>query len=164
VKFLKNYLENNKSIFFNSLLLLLLFIFSKEWIVINEEFIIGLSFLILFYLLQKFTSNLIVLELDNINEYILEQFISLYNFKIKIQKKILKLYKKKINFYKYLKRFTYRIEDQLEIISLRRSLIIKENYSNYTKFLLISFIIKYNYKLRFIYNNILFNINKELVN
>ncbi len=156
MKFLNNYFhKDNILLVFSSIYFFILFIFSKEIIVINEEFIIGLSFLILFYLIQKFISNLISLELDSVTLQLFEQFNSIYVFKLTLQKKLLRLYNKKVKLYKFIKLVTCKIEDYLYFISLRRTLITKEAFSLYTNNLIITHLIKSNVKLRVIYNNIL---------
>jgi hypothetical protein len=162
INFLKNIFHINFFLFLNITFFLLIFIFSKEWLVVNEEFLIGLSFLILFYLLQKFASDLIKIELDSIYLNLYDQYKNLYKIKFNIQKKLLFIYNKKYKFYRYLKLVTYGVEDELEIIGLRRSLITKESHSIYLNTLLVNFIIKYNLKLRIIYNEILFYTNKDL--
>jgi len=140
----------------------LLFIFSKEWIVVNEEFIVAVSFIVLFFFIYKFSSSIIVDELDSRNVNLLNMYRSLFQLKLYNQKKLLNLYNKKIKLFRSLRRINGKVEDVIYYISLNRNLITAELCTRHAKNLIVSFLVKRNFKLRMIYENYLNNININL--
>lgn len=160
MQYLKKYYQQESLI--KLLFIIIIFLFSKEWIVINEEFIVAISFIVLFVLIYKFSSSMIMMELQNRGNEILNLLRSLYKLKLFNQKKLLNLYQRKIKLFKNLRRINGKAEDVIYYISLHRNLITKETITRHTKGLIIYFLIKRNFKLRKIHEKYLNNIKSKL--
>jgi len=149
-------------LFYKVLIFLLLFIFSKEFVVINEEFIIAISFLILFYMIIKYGSDTIENEFDHLTYDLYDSYFSLIDIKYLYQKKLLSIYVKKTKLFRSLRRIIGKFEDEVYYITERKRKLSKESFNRYIKSLIISFIIKRNFKLRTIYNKYLVSINSHI--
>jgi len=151
-----------ENLFYKVLIFLLLFIFSKEFVVINEEFIIAISFLILFYMIIKYGSDTIENEFDHLTYDLYDSYFSLIDIKYLYQKKLLSIYVKKTKLFRSLRRIIGKFEDEVYYITERKRKLSKESFNRYIKSLIISFIIKRNFKLRTIYNKYLVSINSHI--
>lgn len=145
-----------KEEFFNkSILFVLLLFFSKEFLVINEEFIVAISFLVLFYFIMKYSSYLIESELDNRTLEIISSYKSLIEIKYINKKKLLIIYVKKTKLFRSLRRLIDKFDDEVYCISIRRKFLSLEIFNRSIKSIIVSFFIKRNFKLTNIYNNYL---------
>lgn len=142
-------------------LLILLFVFSKELIVLNEEFLIILSFLAVFFGLQTALSSTIVSELEDRTLQIKKSFLSLYQNKQNFQQILISLLEKKINLSNSLKNYNNLLLVELKQIVDNRNVVYKELVHVYTEQLLITYLLKYNLELKNVYLTVLKDIQNE---
>jgi len=145
-------------------LLILNFIFSKEFLVLNEEFLIILSFLAVFYGLQQALSNVLATSLDDRNLQIKKQFLSLYNNKKNFQQILINLFEKKIALHDSLKNYQKLLDKALLEIVSNRNLVYAELVNVHVDQLLTSYILKYNLELKNVYVTTLKEIENSLYN
>ena len=110
----------------------------------------------------KYGSEVIKNELDSRNLDLYNSYVSLVSIKYLNQKKLLMIYIKKTKLFRSLRRILGKFEDEVYYISERKRKLSKQTFNNYVKSLLISFIIKRNFKLRNIYNKYLITINSKI--
>jgi hypothetical protein len=149
-------------IIYSFYLVLALFIFSKEFIVINEEFLIILSFLAVFFSLKNVLSDLIKIELEDRNYQIKKQFIYLYDTKLNYQKILIVILEKKIELLNLILNYINLFENNIKSFILNRNLILKEFLNNYIEQFLSMYIIKFNYELKISYIDIINSIRLNM--
>ena len=145
-------------------LLILNFIFSKEFLVLNEEFLIILSFLAVFFGLQQALSNILATSLDDRNLQIKKQFLALYNNKKNFQQILINLFEKKIALNESLKNYQKLLDKSLLEIVSNRNLVYAELVNVHVDQLLTSYILKYNLELKNVYVTTLKDIEDSLYN
>jgi len=142
---------------------IVLFIFSKEIVVINEEFLIILSFLAVFLGLQSALSSVLTTELNERNSQIKKQFLSLYVNKQNYQTILTTLLNNKINLLSNFKFYSNFLVTSLLTVVKNRNLIFLESVSIYTEQLLLTYILKYNLELKNLYFKKVNSLNYNLL-
>lgn len=143
-------------------ILIIFFIFSKEYLVLNEEFLIILSFFAVFGGLQQALSNLLTEELNDRTLQIKKQFLALYKNKEQFQQILITLLEKKIILADNLKSYQNLLDKSLLEMINNRNIIFNEVVNLYVEQLLTTYLLKYNLELKNIYLTTLAEIEEKL--
>lgn len=135
--------------------LLLIFVFSKEILVINEEFLIILSFLAVFFGLKNALSDVVITELTDRNNLIKKQFLSLYDNKKHFKNNLLNILNKKIVLERDFSNYSDTVTNNMEKLLVDRNIICNEILNIYTEQLLSTYLVKYNFELKNTYLEII---------